>query len=678
VAPRGAARPDPRAGGGPKEDWGGPVFGDLFGEEEDGPPPAGMAGSAFADRLKSASGSTRDPAGSEEARGGELSVPGGPPPHGDDEAVAQEAPSGELEDGAEAEEEPVPEVSDDEVEEFLAELTGKPMVEPVPEGTVPLDPFEKDATKKLDLFRELRGTPNRALLYERGMPDQQMMITLRDRMRMMAQFAEEGNWQRARFLMRGMWRKKRLRLPLGRILWNLMIKAHVRAGRPRAAESWVLDMLDRVYQPDHITYNTLLNGYAKKGDYLKAEAWLRRMRARGVAPDAWSYAAVANAYAEAGSLEGAERTVTAMQESGCKVKTAVPYNAILKVCAHRGQDQVAERWFKAMKRARVYPDRVTYLLLIKACGQAGDTSSAARWLDVMEKAGSSPGPEHFHAVMTAHARSGDIGGVEAWMKVMRDRGLTPDTYSYNIWASAAASKGNTEAAEAVVGMIEAEGFSPDVVTYAAVIGAFAEAREPDGASHWLYRAEHQGLEPDLKCYNQVIKAYARAANSTMAQHFTRRLLRNRLTPDMSTYRELLSAFELDGSPSIAEFWVDHMQRNARWRYTEFPVKQMAGAYSEVLLAHVRVGNLETAEAWLSQMLSEGIEPEARCYIALARRHLEQGHRAEAQRWCERMASWSNLRQPHDLLALVSGKGGGEGGRAALPAAAREREPAAAE
>merc|ERR1719245_2842462 len=172
---------------------------------------------------------------------------------------------------------------------------------------------------------------------------------------MLAAFADEGNWQRARFLMRGLWRKKRLRLPLGRILWNLMIKAHVRANRPKAAESWVEDMLDRVYQPDIFSYNTLLQGYAKRGDYLKAESWVRRMKARGVDPDVLSYGTLADAYANADHLEGAERTVEEMNENCPNEKGARPYNAILKVCARRGADRIAEVWFERMQARGVEP-----------------------------------------------------------------------------------------------------------------------------------------------------------------------------------------------------------------------------------------------------------------------------------------------------------------------------------
>lgn len=62
--------------------------------------------------------------------------------------------------------------------------------------------------------------------------------------------------------MKGIWRRRGLRLPLGRMMWNQMIKArakcfwrplreaHVNADRPRAAESWLQDMMDRIFQPD--------------------------------------------------------------------------------------------------------------------------------------------------------------------------------------------------------------------------------------------------------------------------------------------------------------------------------------------------------------------------------------------------------------------------------------------
>jgi len=557
------------------------------------------------------------------------------------------------------------EPSEDEVMEFLAELESKPIVKPTPEGTVALDPMETDAKTTLDAFKEMRMVPNRRLIYERGMPDQQMMITLKDRLTMIAEFADTGNWQRSRFLMRGIWRKKRLRLPLGRILWNLMIKAHARANRPKAAESWVVDMLDRVYQPDRISYNTLLHAFARRGDHLKVTEWMRKMRARGVKPDHFSFAAAANAFANAESLEGAEETVREMIAAGFGKESPIPYNAVLKICAQRGLDAVAESWYGQMVENKCQPDKVTFLLLMKSCGS--DSEGAGRWLEEMQQRGLSPGREHFHSVMTAHARNSDIGGVEAWMRVMADQRLEPGVYSFNIMLSACAQAGNTKAAEGIVELMLEEGLRLDTYSYSAMMGTYAEAGDPEGALRWLYRAERDGLEPNLKCYNRAIKAFARAGNSTGADHLARRLMRNWLTPDAETYGHILAAFSQDGSPATAEFWVDHMMRQARWKHREFPQHRVAAAYADALLAHVRTGNLEAGEAWLTTMLNQGVEPNAACYSALARAHLEEGRPAQAQLWVDRMSSWSALRPPKDLAELL--------GRGQLPAGgAREREP----
>lgn len=229
----------------------------------------------------------------------------------------------------------------------------------------------------------------------------------------------------------------------------------------------------------------------------------------------------------------------------------------------------------------------------------------------------------------------------------------PDVYTFNVWLSAAAQLGDTKAAENIMLVMQEEfQIKPDIVSFSTVIGACAEAKDVEGARQWLFKAEDEGLEPDLKCYNQAIKACARAANASQAEHLARRLMRNRLTPDMYTYNTMLSAFAKDGSPSAAEYWVDRMQRQARHNHGEFPADQIAIAYGEVLLAHARAGNLEAAEAWLSQMLGEGIEPDGRCYLVLARTHLEQGRTEEARRWLDRMATWSGLRPPRNLLKEV--------------------------
>ncbi|CAE7289480.1 unnamed protein product [Symbiodinium natans] len=107
----------------------------------------------------------------------------------------------------------------------------------------------------LQLFRMRNGKRN--VLYARGLPNNQMVITLKDRMNMLCDHADRGEWRQARYIMKGIWRRRQLRLPLGRRMWNQMIKAHVNANRPKAAESWLKDMLNRVFQPD--IYSRLLH-----------------------------------------------------------------------------------------------------------------------------------------------------------------------------------------------------------------------------------------------------------------------------------------------------------------------------------------------------------------------------------------------------------------------------------
>jgi len=60
------------------------------------------------------------------------------------------------------------------------------------------------------------------------------------------------------------------------------------------------------------------------------------------------------------------------------------------------------------------------------------------------------------------------------------------------------------------------------------------------------------------------------------------------------------------------------------------------------------------------MIGEGIEPNAACYTALARAHLQQGRASQARKWCDRMTSWSSLLPPQDLLqALCDEAGNGD-------------------
>lgn len=78
-------------------------------------------------------------------------------------------------------------VSDEEVDEFLSDFNAKPILAREP-GTVPVDPFEKDASRELDTFKEVRSRKTLEH-YGRGMAHNQMVITLRDRIHMLQEHA---------------------------------------------------------------------------------------------------------------------------------------------------------------------------------------------------------------------------------------------------------------------------------------------------------------------------------------------------------------------------------------------------------------------------------------------------------------------------------------------------------
>eukprot|EP00913_Durusdinium_trenchii_P014143 g13272.t1 len=399
-------------------------------------------------------------------------------------------------------------------------------------------------------------------------------------------------------------------------------------------------MLDRIFQPDIASYNTLLKCYGQRGEFLKAEKWIRRMKARGVDPDMYSYSALVQSYVEAKDLQGAERAMQAMKASGCEIASSntFAYNTLMKHWAQLGEVDQVEEMFGRMQDDGIIPDSASYLQLLRACGQSGDPEGAAEWLKVMGEEDLSPGPAHFHAVMSSHAKLGDMEGTEAWFRVMMDAGHRPELIGR--------SAGQLTMRAWLV---------QDVVTIGTLLSSFAKVGNATGATTWLLNAEEMGIEPDLNCYKQVIKACVAAEQPDLAERLARRLLRNRLTPDVYTYNMLLNALAHAGLADAAEFWVDHMQRSARWRHNDFPLEQVSVSYSEVLLAHVKAGDLQKAEEWLEQMLGEGIEPQARCYTALAQSYLDAGDPEQAGKWLGRMTSWSNHAPPQNLLESIKTK-----------------------
>lgn len=148
----------------------------------------------------------------------------------------------------------------------------------------------------------------------------------------------------------------------------MVIEACSRKGDALGAAGWLEEMVASTFKPNVFAFNAVIAGFARKGSAQEAVGWLGRMRAEGLEPNVVSYTAVIDGCAKAGDPEGAEQWFRAMLESGLK-PNVMSYNAMINSYARVGDVAGALAWLERMQ-GEMLPDEISYNSAIHACANA--------------------------------------------------------------------------------------------------------------------------------------------------------------------------------------------------------------------------------------------------------------------------------------------------------------------
>ncbi|KAJ0662710.1 putative tetratricopeptide-like helical domain superfamily [Helianthus annuus] len=130
--------------------------------------------------------------------------------------------------------------------------------------------------------------------------------------------------------------------------FNLVLNAHVKAGRVDQAQELVTEMESKGdVKPDIRSYNILLGGYLDSGkksafdtvnkECARARKLLDEMISKGVEPDSSSYNAIIFGFCKVGDLESARKVLEKMVSDGYVKATSFCYFTLMKHMVEEGE-----------------------------------------------------------------------------------------------------------------------------------------------------------------------------------------------------------------------------------------------------------------------------------------------------------------------------------------------------
>jgi len=270
--------------------------------------------------------------------------------------------------------------------------------------------------------------------------------------------------------------------------------------------------------------------------------------------------------------------------------------------------------FEEGLEAGVEPDAGSFTALVNGWARLGEVDRAVRWFDEMKKRVSTqPEVWIYHALINAHIQQGEK----------------------------ARDPGQVEQAERLLEEMLEQGIEPNGASFNALIEGWAKHGEIEHAARWLDKTKQFGLTPNQSAYNALFVAHVMKGKKERApKHLNEaeRILWEMLKRDIKTntdiasYTLLINAWaELDDS--------QRKLRHIKWLFEKMKLdhKPDVQAYSAVIGAHAKWGNVAEAERILERVLEEGVvEPDLICFSHLIDGWARLGDVERAGRWFDEM------------------------------------------
>ncbi|EPS69249.1 hypothetical protein M569_05516, partial [Genlisea aurea] len=358
-------------------------------------------------------------------------------------------------------------------------------------------------------------------------------------------------------------------------------------------------------KPRTKAYDALLKAYVKVGALRNAESVVSGMKSAGVSPDEQTYGLLMDAYGSAGRWDSARVVVEAMEADGMKPNT-FPFVRMLSGCRDRGEWQKAFQILREMRSAGVNPDRPFYNVMIDTFGKCNRIGHMMAAFDRMKAEGIKPDLVTWNTIIDCHSKRGLHRRAEELFREMRERGrCSPCPVTYNIMIRSFGEQERWDDARDLLGEMRARGIAPDAVTYTTLVDSYGRSGRFYEAIDCLEEMKSSGLRPSAATYNALINAYAQRGLSEKAVNAFRVMRGEGLKPSILALNSLINAFGEDRRDAEAFAVLQYMKENE--------LKPDTVTYTTLMKALIRAEKFDKESSLVpsvfEEMLASGVVPD---------------------------------------------------------------------
>ncbi|XP_051134230.1 pentatricopeptide repeat-containing protein At2g13420, mitochondrial-like [Andrographis paniculata] len=280
--------------------------------------------------------------------------------------------------------------------------------------------------------------------------------------------------------------KEKYRLEADAKLYTVLIYGWCKVGRIDMGKKFLSEMMERIIEPNVVTYNVLLNGVCRRSSLhpegrferviREAEKLFEQMRSRGLEPDVTSYSIVLHVYSRAHKPQLCLDKLAMMKENG--------------IC----------------------PTVATYTSVVKCLCSCGRMDDAAELLDEMVQNGISPPAETYNCFFKEYRGRKDVeGAMKLYTRMKEDDSLlSPDMHTYNILLGMSMQLGKMSLVWEIWEDMLASGIGPDLDAYTMLVHGLCERRKWRQACQFFVEMIEKGFLPQKITFETLYRGLIQA------------------------------------------------------------------------------------------------------------------------------------------------------------------------
>ncbi|KAL2540337.1 Pentatricopeptide repeat-containing protein [Abeliophyllum distichum] len=390
-----------------------------------------------------------------------------------------------------------------------------------------------------------------------------------------------------------------------------LIEAYGKLKQLEKAESVVGRLRKKCSVVDRKVWNALLKAYAASGCYEKARAAFDTMMRDGPSPTVDTINSLLQALIIDGRLNELYVAIQDLQDMGFKIsKSSIVL--MLDAFVQSGNIFEAKKIYHGMKAAGYLPTMHLYRVMIGLLSRGKQVRDVEAMVSEMEEAGFTPDLSIWNSMLKLYTNIKDYKKTVEVYQWIQESGLKPDEETYDTLILMYCRDCRPEEALSLMHEMRGLGLEPHLNTYKSLIAAFCKQLKLEEAEQLFDGLRTEGIKLDRSFYHLMMKMYRSSGNHSKAEKLLVTMEESGVEPTNATMHLLMTSYGSSGHPIEAEEVLNNLKSTG--------VDLSTLQYSSVIGAYLKNGDFDIGIQKLTEMKTEGIDPDHRiwtCFIRIA-------------------------------------------------------------